>query len=120
MQLHASGEDYLETLLILQNQMGYVRSVDLARYMGYAKPSVSHAVSILREGGYITVDADYSLHLTESGRKIAEKIYERHQFFTNMLVKMGVSRDTAAQDACRIEHCISDESFEKLKETLRQ
>lgn len=90
MKLYKSGEDYLEALLILQKQIGIVRSVDLARHMGYAKPSICHAVSVLRECGYITMDSDYFLHLTETGKKVAEKIYERHKFLTEMLVNVGV------------------------------
>lgn len=120
MKLYESGEDYLEALLILQNQMGNVRSTDLARHMGFTKPSICHAVSVLREGGYITMDSDYFLHLTEMGKGVAEKIYERHKFLTEMLMKIGVSREVAEQDACRIEHCISDESFGKLKKTFEQ
>lgn len=120
MKLYESGEDYLEALLILQNRMGNVRSTDLARHMGFTKPSICHAVSVLRKGGYITRDSDYFLHLTETGKEVAEKIYERHKFLTEMLVKVGVSKEVAEQDACRIEHCISDESFGKLKERLEQ
>lgn len=117
MKLHASGEDYLEAILILQKQMGEsaVRSVDLARHMGFSKPSISHAVSVLRDGGFLTVDKDGFLHLTEEGRVIAEKIYERHQFFTEQLIAAGVNETTAEEDACRIEHAISDESFQKLQ-----
>lgn len=117
MKIHASGEDYLEAILILQKQMGEsaVRSVDLARHMGFSKPSISHAVGVLRDGGFLTVDKDGFLHLTEKGREIAEKIYERHQFFTEQLIAAGVSEATAEQDACRIEHAISDESFQKLQ-----
>ncbi len=118
MKLYESGEDYLEALLILHNRMGNVRSTDLARHMGFTKPSICHAVSVLRKGGYITRDSDYFLHLTESGKEVAEKIYERHRFLTEMLTKAGVSKEIAEQDACRIEHCISDESFHKLKELL--
>ena len=117
MKIHASGEDYLEAILILQKQMGEstVRSVDLARHMGFSKPSISHAVGVLRDGGFLTVDKDGFLHLTEEGREIAEKIYERHQFFTEQLIAAGVNETTAEQDACRIEHAISDESFLKLQ-----
>ncbi len=116
-KIHASGEDYLETILILQKQMGEsaVRSVDLARHMGFSKPSISHAVGVLRDGGFLIMDKDGFLHLTEEGREIAEKIYERHQFFTEQLIAAGVSEATAEQDACRIEHAISDESFQKLQ-----
>lgn len=117
MKIHASGEDYLEAVLILQKQMGEsaVRSVDLARHMGFSKPSISHAVGVLRDGGFLIVDKDGFLHLTEEGREIAEKIYERHQFFTEQLIAVGVNEITAEEDACRIEHAISDESFQKLQ-----
>ena len=116
-KIHASGDDYLEAILILQKQMGEsaVRSVDLARHMGFSKPSISHAVGVLRDGGFLIMDKDGFLHLTEEGREIAEKIYERHQFFTEQLIAAGVSEATAEQDACRIEHAISDESFQKLQ-----
>lgn len=117
MKLYASGEDYLEAVLVLQRKQGMVRSIDLARHMGFSKPSISHAVGVLKNGGFLTVD-DGFLHLTVIGREIAEKIYERHLFFTEQLVFMGVDRNIAEQDACRIEHVISDESFQKLKETL--
>lgn len=122
MKLHASGEDYLEAILILQKQMGEsaVRSVDLARHMGFSKPSISHAVSVLRDGGFLTVDKDGFLHLTEEGREIAEKIYERHQFFTEQLIAAGVNETTAEEDACRIEHAISDESFLKLQKYFKK
>ena len=118
MKIHASGEDYLEAVLILQKKQDMVRSIDLARHMGFSKPSISHAVGVLKNGGFLTVDDDGFLHLTVIGREIAEKIYERHLFFTEQLVFMGVDRNIAEQDACRIEHVISDESFQKLKETL--
>ena len=120
MKLHASGEDYLEAILILQKQMGEsaVRSVDLARHMGFSKPSISHAVGLLQNGGFLTVDIDGFLHLTEIGREMAEKIYERHLFFTKQLIAAGVDQETAEQDACRMEHAISDASFEKLKKRI--
>ena len=120
MKLHASGEDYLEAILMLQKKSGMVRSVDLARHMGFSKPSISHAVGILRDGGFLTVDKDGFLHLTDIGREIAEKIYERHQFFTEQLVAVGVDRETAERDACRIEHVISEEAFEKLKTSVEK
>lgn len=120
MKLHASGEDYLEAVLMLQKKMGMVRSVDLARHMGYSKPSISHAVGLLRDGGLLTVDSGGFLHLTEAGREVAERIYERHQFFTKHLIAIGVDRETAEQDACRIEHAISDESFQKLKDAHKK
>ena len=116
MKIHASGEDYLEAVLMVQKEKGMVRSVDLARHMGYSKPSISHAVGVLRDGGFLTMDNDGFLHLTDVGREVAEKIYERHLFFTEQLVAAGVDQETAEQDACRIEHAISDLSFQKLKE----
>ena len=119
MKIHASGEDYLEAVLILQKKQGMVRSIDLARHMGFSKPSISHAVGVLRDGSFLTMDEDGFLHLTDIGREVAEKIYERHQFFTEQLVAAGVDRETAEQDVCRIEHVISDTSFQKLKEKMR-
>ena len=116
MKLYASGEDYLETILILHREMGMVRSVDVARHMDVSKPSVCHADAVLQEGGFLAVDGDHFLHLTEQGRIIAEKIYERHRFFTDRLIEAGVDPKTAEADACRIEHVISDETFRRLKE----
>ncbi len=116
MKIHASGEDYLEAILMPQKKSGRVRSIDLARHMGFSKPSISHAVGVLRDRGFLTVDEDGFLHLTDIGREVAEKIYERHQFFTEQLVAIGVDKETAEQDACRIEHAISDESFQKLRD----
>ena len=116
MKIHASGEDYLETILILHREMGMVRSVDVARHMDVSKPSVCHAVAVLQEDGFLAVDGDHFLHLTEQGRIIAEKIYERHRFFTDRLIEAGVDPKTAEADACRIEHVISDETFRRLKE----
>ena len=115
MKLHASGEDYLEAILVLQRQKGMVRSVDVARHLEVTKPSVCNAVATLREGGFLTMDEDYSLHLTDVGREVAEQIYEKHRFFTERLIAAGVDPETAEKDACRIEHVISDESFERLK-----
>ena len=119
MKIHASGEDYLEAVLILQKKQGMVRSVDLARHMGFSKPSISHAVGILKNGGFLTVDEHGFLHLTAIGHEVAEKIYERHRFFTEQLIAAGVDQETAEQDACRIEHAISDTSFRKLKEKVQ-
>ncbi|OUO25893.1 metal-dependent transcriptional regulator [Eubacterium sp. An3] len=113
--IHASGEDYLETILVLQNKLGMVRSVDVARHMEVTKPSVCHAVATLRDGGFLTMDEDHFLHLTDVGREVAEKIYERHCFFTEQLIAAGVDPEIAEVDACRIEHVISNESFERLK-----
>lgn len=98
--LHVSDEDYLEAVLVLQHEKGMVRSVDLARHMGFSKPSISHAVSVLRDGGFLTVDADGFLHLTDIGREVAEKICERNLFFTEQLIAAGVDWETAEQDAC--------------------
>ena len=120
MKLHASGEDYLETILVLQKKLGMVRSVDVARHLEVTKPSVSHAVATLRDGGFLMMDEDHFLHLTDVGREVAEKIYERHCFFTEQLIAAGVDPKTAEADACRIEHIISDESFDRLKEAVEQ
>ena len=114
-KLYASGEDYLEAILRLQKQKGIVRSVDVARYMDVSKPSVCHAVATLRDGGFLTMDEDYFLHLTDVGREAAEATYEKHRFFTEMLTRAGVDPAIAERDACRIEHVISEESFEHLK-----
>ena len=114
-KIYASGEDYLEAVLILQKKKGTVRSVDVARYLEVSKPSVCHAVATLRDGGFLTMDEDYSLHLTDVGRDVAEQTYEKHRFFTELLIEAGVNPDTAERDACRIEHVISDESFRCLK-----
>ena len=119
-KLHASGEDYLEAILMLQKKLGMVRSVDVARHMEVSKPSVCHAVATLRDGGFLTMDEDHFLHLTDVGREVAERIYERHCFFTEQLIAAGVDPKTAEADACRIEHIISDESFSRLKEVAEQ
>ena len=119
MKLHASGEDYLETILVLQKKLGMVRSVDVARHMGVSKPSVCVAVNTLKEGGFLTMDENHFLHLTDVGREVAEKIYERHCFFTERLIALGVNPETAETDACRIEHVISAESFEHLKKSFK-
>ena len=120
MKLHASGEDYLETILVLQKKLGMVRSVDVARHMGVSKASVTHATTTLRKGGFLTMDKEHYIHLTNAGRVTAEKIYERHCFFTEQLIAAGVDPKTAEADACRIEHIISDESFSRLKEAAAQ
>ena len=119
MKLYESGEDYLEAVLMLQKKNGMVRSVDLARHMEVSKPSVCHAVATLRDGGFLTMDEDHFLHLTDVGREVAEKIYERHCFFTERLIALGVNPETAETDACRIEHVISAESFEHLKKSFK-
>ena len=120
MKLHASGEDYLEAILVLQKQKGMVRSVDVARHMEVSKPSVCHAVATLRDGGFLIMDEDRFLHLTDVGREVAEKIYERHCFFTEQLIAAGVDPKTAEADACRIEHIISQDSFEKIRRAHEQ
>ena len=119
MKLHASGEDYLEAILVLQRKTGMVRSVDVARHMDVSKPSVCHAVATLKDGGFLTVDGDFFLHLTDVGRETAEQIYEKHQFFTIQLIAAGVDPKIAEADACRIEHVISEESFQRLKAAVK-
>lgn len=118
MKLHASGEDYLEAILVLQKKLGMVRSVDVARHMDVKPPSVCHAVATLRDGGFLMMDEDHFLHLTDIGCEVAEAIYERHCFFTEQLIAAGVDPKTAEADACRIEHVISEESFQILKDTF--
>ena len=118
MELKESGEMYLETILVLSKSQQNVRSLDIARYMHYSKPSISRAMGILRNAKYISVDDSGYITLTNSGREIAEKIYERHIVLSRVLESIGVDKETAAEDACRIEHVISDESFEALKKSL--
>ena len=118
MHLLESGEMYLETIYILSNENRSVRSIDICEYMGYSKPSVCRAVGLLKSGGYITVDPEGYIKLTDEGESIAVKIYERHTILTDLLVRIGVSRETAAADACKIEHDISDESFEAIKRLI--
>ena len=115
MRLQESAEMYLETIYVLSGQKSFVRSIDVAERMGYSKPSVSRAVGLLREGGYITVGEDGSLELTESGAAVAKKIFERHTVLTRMLMALGVDEETASADACKIEHVISDATFEAIK-----
>ncbi|MBM6927195.1 metal-dependent transcriptional regulator [Pseudoflavonifractor phocaeensis] len=115
MEIHASGEDYLEAILVLHKKMGTVRSVDVARHMEVSKPSVCHAVATLKKGGFLLMDGDHFLHLTDLGREVAEATYEKHRFFTDRLIEAGVDPETAERDACRIEHVISKETFERLK-----
>ena len=115
MSVHESGEMYLEAILVLTKKNGFVRSIDVSEYLGYSKPSVSRAMGILRGGDYITVDKDGAITLTDSGRQIAEKIFERHTILSKLLIKLGVSEETAAADACKMEHAVSDESFQAIK-----
>lgn len=120
MRLQESGEMYLETILILSRKSNAVRSIDISEYMSYSKPSVSRAMGLLKADGYISVDGGGYITLTESGRKIAEKIYERHNVLAEALKMLGVSETAAVTDACKIEHDISDESFEAIKRHLKQ
>ena len=120
MPLQESGEMYLETIYILSRDNANVHSIDVGEYMGYSKPSVSRAVGLLKNGGYLTMAADGVLKLTEAGLELAEKIYERHTILTEMLVALGVDEETAAEDACRLEHAISDKSFEAIKRHMRE
>ncbi|MDD6312361.1 MAG: metal-dependent transcriptional regulator [Firmicutes bacterium] len=115
MHLQESGEMYLESIYVLSEKNKPVRSIDVGEYLGYSKPSVSRAVGILKKGGYVVADKDGYLSLTDSGLEIAKKIYERHTTLTEFLIRLGVSRDAAVEDACKMEHDISDETFEALK-----
>ena len=118
MKIKESAENYLETILMLKNKNGYVRSIDIAHELGFAKASVSVAMKSFREDGYITVDENGNITLTEKGFEIAEKIYERHKIIAKALMSLGVSEATALEDSCKIEHDISNESFQKIKEFL--
>ncbi len=115
MAIQESGEMYLETILILSKEKSAVRAIDICDYMGFSKPSVSRAVSILKRDGYINVDAGNHLTLTETGKKIAETILERHNVLSETFIKLGVSPEIALEDACKIEHVISDETFQAIK-----
>ena len=115
MRIQESGEMYLETILRLSQKSGHVRAIDVGEEMGYSKPSVSRAMSLLKQGEYIVIDKDGSITLTDAGREIAEKIYARHTLLTNFLISIGVNEETAAEDACKMEHSISDTSFEAIK-----
>lgn len=115
MQLQESGQMYLETILILSKKSNSVRSIDVSEYMSFSKPSVSRAVNLLKDGGYILISKEGYITLTALGREIAEKIYERHTILTKCLIALGVSEETAAEDACKIEHDISDETFAAIK-----
>lgn len=116
MILQESGEMYLESIARLKESKGYVRAIDICEYMGFSKPSVSRAMGLLKDGGYITVTKAGGIELTELGRATAQKIYERHLLLSSFLTSIGVSEEIASEDACKIEHVISDETFEKLKE----
>lgn len=120
MHLQESGEMYLETIYILSRERDAVRSVDIGDYMGYSKPSVSRAIGLLKNGGYVQTDAHGHLMLTEAGYEIASKMYERHTLLTDFLVRLGVDRDTATEDACKIEHHLSDATFDAIKRHAEQ
>lgn len=118
MKIKESAENYLETIFIIKNKKGFVRSIDVANHLGFSKPSVSVAMKSFREGGFITVDADGGIELTPKGMSIAEEMYERHTIIASFLQNLGVDEETALEDSCKIEHVISRQSFEKIKEYL--
>lgn len=120
MELKESGEMYLETIYVLSKRKGFVRSIDVVEEMGYSKPSVSRAMGILRDGGYITVGADGGLNLTEAGLEVAERTYERHTILSEFFMKLGVNEERAVADACKIEHVISSETFASVKKHLQE
>lgn len=119
MSIQESGEMYLESILVLSKKNPNVRAIDISEYMGFSKPSVSRALSVLKSGGFVTVNEQGYLKLTEDGKYIAEKIYERHTVLTNYLTLIGVDKDTASQDACKMEHVVSDESFNAIKQQVK-
>ena len=119
MRIQESGEMYLETIYVLLKQNQHVRSVDVAEHMGYSKPSISRAMGLLKNGGFIEIAPDGAITLTDSGLAVAEKIYERHTLLTRLLMSLGVSEKTALDDACKLEHAISDESFEAIKKHIQ-
>lgn len=120
MRIQESGEMYLETILRLSQKSGHVRAIDVGEEMGYSKPSVSRAMSLLKQGGYIVIDNDGSITLTDVGLELAEKIYARHTLITNFLISIGVDAETAALDACKMEHGISDASFDAIKKLVEK
>ena len=117
--LHESGQMYLEAIYVLLQKNDKVRAIDVGAYLGYSKPSVSRALGILKDGEYIVVDGDGHISLTDSGKRVAEQLYERHTVLTNMLMALGVDEENATEDACRIEHVISDKSFDAIKEHFK-
>lgn len=119
MQIQESGEMYLETIYIL-SEKGPVRAIDVGEYMGYSKPSVSRAMGLLKSGGYVVADKDGYLTLTDVGAEVAKKIFERHTLITDFLIRLGVDKETASEDACRIEHHISDASIEAIKKHINK
>ena len=120
MHIQESGEMYLETILVLTKKNQFVRAIDVGEYMGYSKPSVSRAIGLLKNGGYVTSDRDGHLSLTEEGRELAEKIYARHNILSRFLESIGVSKETASEDACKMEHVISDESIEAIEKFINK
>ncbi len=120
MKIYESAEDYLETILLLKNQIGLVRSIDIVNHLGYSKPSVSVAMKKLRENELITVNDSGHIELTEQGQKIASGVYEKHQILTTILIDLGVTPEIAKEDACKIEHHLSDESFEKIRDYINR
>ena len=120
MEIKESGEMYLETILILHNSKGLVRSIDVSEYMNFSKPSVSRAMGILKNNKYILIDKDGYITLTDKGKQTAEKIYERHKVLSSLLISLGVPEDIATEDACKVEHVISDETFNAIKHSLKK
>ena len=120
MSIHESGEMYLETIYVLTKERSGIRSIDVCEHMGYSKPSVSRAVNLLKSGGFILIDKNGYITLTESGLEIGKKIYERHTLLSSLLVRLGVPEEIAAEDACKMEHAISDESFEAIKRYITE
>ena len=120
MHIQESGEMYLETILVLTKKNQFVRALDVGEYMGYSKPSVSRAIGLLKNGGYVTSDRDGHLSLTEEGQELAEKIYARHNILSRFLESIGVSKETASEDACKMEHVISDESIEAIEKFINK
>ena len=120
MRLQESGEMYIESIYVLNKKMGNVRSIDVCEYLGYSKPRVSRAMSLLKKGGFVIMDDDGYLSLTSASIEVAEKMYQRHTVLSELLMRLGVSEDTAVEDACKIEHHISDESFKAIKKYVEK
>ena len=120
MKIYESAEDYLEAILVLRERIGLVRSIDVVNELGYSKPSVSVAMKKLRENGYVVVDGEGHIRLTEDGEAIASRVYSRHRLLTQFFIRLGVSPEVAADDACKIEHDLSEETFEKIKAHAQQ
>ena len=120
MRLQESGEMYIESIYVLNKKNAHVRSIDICEHLGYSKPSVSRAMSLLKKGGFVVADKDGYLTLTDAGREVAEKMYQRHTILSDLLMRLGVSEETAVDDACKIEHVIRDESFNAIKNHLNK